>query len=233
MESHHSYECVHLNVSCVWMCSSECVMCMNVFIWMCHVSQPVIQRQARIHRGQHVLRSSRRHRTITYAAARRISKAHDATHPHAWYETSCHMCDMTRPRVFHDSSTCVSWIFHTCDTTHPHVWHESFARVTWLVYVCDMTHQNVWHDSSMCVTFLCMFAVYLCQTSCCAYLISNTLFLIPLHRDPQKETHNNVAQKRPTKETYKRDLQKRPTKEILFLIGHLGQKELFLLFLTI
>ena len=105
----------------------------------------------------------------------------------------CHMthsCDMTHPRdrthphvtrdsfMWHDSSTCDTWLIHiwrnslihvvvyVCDMTHSYMWHDSDAKtqrgrpyflvscmcVTWLIRMCDMPHSYTW--SFMCVTWL-------------------------------------------------------------------------------
>jgi len=88
----------------------------------------------------------------------------DITHLYAWHDSSIvlHTCDMTHSHtntrvkcaatallsalswvmthshVWHDSSTCVTWLIYMC-----------FAHVTWLIYICDMTHLHAWHDSSI------------------------------------------------------------------------------------
>jgi len=75
-----------------------------------------------------------------------------------------HMCDMTHPYAWHDSSICVTWLIHMRDMTRPYVWHDSSICVTWLIALsrhvtaddelCDMTRWYVWHDSWICVTWL-------------------------------------------------------------------------------
>ena len=51
---------------------------------------------------------------------------------------------------------CVTWLIHVCDMTHPCVWHDSSMCVTWLIHVCDMTHSCVWHDSFICHACICV-----------------------------------------------------------------------------
>ena len=62
-----------------------------------------------------------------------------AVHYHIWYY-------MTRSFIY------VTWLIHMCDMTHPYVWYDSSICVIWLIHMCDMTHPYVWYDSSICVT---------------------------------------------------------------------------------
>jgi len=49
------------------------------------------------------------------------------------------------PYVWHD--ICVAWLIHMCGMTHPYVWHDSSICVAWLIHMCGMTHPYVCHDS--------------------------------------------------------------------------------------
>ena len=78
-------------------------------------------------------------------------------HDRCGFGAACHMWDMTRLRVGHNSFTCGTWLIHMCDMTHsyvdkPHsqVGHDSFICGTWLIHLCDMTHSYVRHDSFIC-----------------------------------------------------------------------------------
>ena len=50
-----------------------------------------------------------------------------------------HTCGTARPHVWRDSCISVAILTHG-------VWHDSSTCVTWLIHTCDMTHSQVWHD---------------------------------------------------------------------------------------
>jgi len=60
------------------------------------------------------------------------------------------MCDMTLSHVWHDSFTCVTWLFHMCDMTH---FQSSHMYVTWRIHwstavmstvITSTTHSHEW-----------------------------------------------------------------------------------------
>jgi len=71
-----------------------------------------------------------------------------------------HMCDMTRPFVWHDVVMCaiyLTWLLHVCDMAYAYVCHDSFIFVKWRVHTCDMTPWCVrvtWQNAFICVTWL-------------------------------------------------------------------------------
>ena len=69
-----------------------------------------------------------------------------------------HACDLSHTCVTQLTYTCgatrlyLTWLMHMCDMTHVHVWHDSSTCVTWLMHswrmhMCDMTYVHVGHDS--------------------------------------------------------------------------------------
>jgi len=104
----------------------------------------------------------------------------DMTHPYVWHASWCHPWDYRHGAmscvtwlmwqaqqihkacdiysyVWHDSSTCVTWLIHIRAMTHPYVagpaklWREALDVP---IHTCDMTHAYIWHNSFICVTWL-------------------------------------------------------------------------------
>jgi len=74
-----------------------------------------------------------------------------------------HMCDITHTHVWHDSFTCVTWLFHVCSMTHACMLHNLYTCVTLLFHICDMTLSRV------CVCMHVCDCVCVCVKSVCAW----------------------------------------------------------------
>ena len=52
--------------------------------------------------------------------------------------------------VWHDSSTCLTWLIHMCGKNKNNKFQPRYAM--WgSIYMCDITRPHVWHDSFICV----------------------------------------------------------------------------------
>jgi len=77
-------------------------------------------------------------------------------HVMIWVAWLIHMCDMTHPYVWHDSSRCVTWLIHIC--------------LTWLIHMCERTHLCVSHGSFIFVTWL----IHTCGLQLASVLINES-----------------------------------------------------------
>jgi hypothetical protein len=70
-------------------------------------------------------------RDMTHSCVWRDSFTWVMTHPYVWIirVSNYGMTHpyVSRPYVWRDSFTCVTWLIHMCDVTHSHVWRDSFT----------------------------------------------------------------------------------------------------------
>ena len=155
----------------VWHDSSMCVpWIVQVCEWhTSNICAPHIRIYAPHIRLTHTNDSRHPHkRVISHTCLQHITYMDMPCHTYEWFTCVTwfnHMCTAYMPRghraaktlapmtysdVWHDSSTCVTWLIHTAYTPRGHRAarypgaHDSFMCVTWLIRVCDITYSHVW-----------------------------------------------------------------------------------------
>ena len=136
--------CMHVYITWRWKGVVVAFSVIGMYVHVCDMAQSYTWHDSFIYVTWHI------HVCVTWlakgvvmAASSMVSISTYLTWNIHWYVTwLIHICNETRPYLWHGSFAHVTWLIHMCHRTHLYVWRDACTYVTWFVCICNMTHPH-------------------------------------------------------------------------------------------